>query len=78
MGTLTNLPRRGPARHAVPAARPQLRPLARLDVEQARQFLMELDGRTIGADVTHAMFLLDRLAEHARALLDVIDATVTP
>jgi hypothetical protein len=60
-----------------PPAKPVLRPLARLDVEQARQFLMELDGLTRGADLSVAMFLLGRLAEHAQALLDVLDATVT-
>ena len=61
-----------------PPAKPVLRPLARLDVEQARQFLMELPGRTAGADLPAAMFLLGRLTEHAQALLDVLDATVTP
>ncbi|HEY5357145.1 MAG TPA: hypothetical protein VIJ82_05555 [Streptosporangiaceae bacterium] len=76
MGTLHNLPRHGPAKHAAPP-KPQLQPLARLDVEQARQFLDGLDVRTAGADIPEAMFLLGRLAEHAQALLDVIDATVT-
>jgi hypothetical protein len=60
-----------------PPAKPVLRPLARLDVEQARCFLMELDDRTAGAG---PMYLLGRLAEHAQALLDVVDAVtaVTP
>jgi hypothetical protein len=63
---------------APPADRPVLRSLARLDVEQARQFLTDLDGRTRAADLPEAMFLLGRLAEHTQSLLDVIDATVTP
>jgi hypothetical protein len=58
--------------------RPTMRPLARLDVEQARQFVMELPDRTAGADLPAAMFWLGRLAEHAQSLLDVLDATVTP
>ena len=57
------------------SGKPILPPLARLDVEQAREFVMKLDERTAGADLPAAMFLLGRLAEHAQALLDVIDAT---
>ena len=63
-----------PAGPGAPPAKPVLRPLARLDVEQARQFLMELPARTAGADLPAAMFLLGRLAEHGQALLDVLDA----
>lgn len=59
-------------------AKPVLRPLARLDVEQARAFVLELPRITPGADLAAAMFLLGRLTEHAQALLDVVDATVTP
>jgi hypothetical protein len=66
------------AAKAPPADRPVLRPLARLDVEQARQFLTDLDRRTRAADLPEAMFLLGRLAEHAQSLLDVIDAMVAP
>jgi len=51
--------------------------LARLDVEQARKFLMELDTAAASASPLLAMFLLGRCAEHAQALLDVIDAAVT-
>lgn len=58
-----------------PAAKPVLRPLALLDVAQAEQFVMELDGRSQEADLPRAMFLLGRLAEHTKALLDVIYAT---
>lgn len=58
--------------------KPVLRPLARLDVEQARKFLMELDAAVTSSRPLLAMFLLGRCAEHAQALLDVIDATVTP
>jgi hypothetical protein len=57
--------------------KPRLRPLARLDVEQARLFVMELDTATAGCDPLRAMFLLGRCVEHAQALLDVIDAAVT-
>ena len=72
MGSLHSLP--PPAR---PTGRPKpaLTKHSRLSVEQARCFLMELDGRTVGAD---PMFLLGRLAEHAQRLLDVVDATVAP
>lgn len=92
MGTLHTLPVR-PGRHAAPSAeaasspaeavsgaaagKPRLAAHARLDVEQARQFLMGLDGRTAAPDGPAPMFLLGRLAEHAQALLDVIDAAVT-
>jgi hypothetical protein len=76
--------RPGKPRHlaAVPAGaarepRPTLRPLARLDVEQARKFVMELDEAAAAASPLLAMFLLGRCAEHAQALLDVIDAAVT-
>jgi hypothetical protein len=59
---------------AAPAARVRLRPLARLDVEQARQFLMELDGRMAGADVSRLAYLVGLLEGHAASLMDVIDA----
>ena len=59
------------------STKPVLRPLARLDVEQARQFVMQLDTATAGTDPLRAMFLLGRCVEHAQALLEVIDATVT-
>src|ERR1035441_7564019 len=38
----------------VSPGRPRLRPLARLDVERARQFLTELDGRTAGTHLPRA------------------------
>lgn len=77
MGTLHNLPGLdGQAAAAAPRGKPQLAPLARLDVEQARQFLMELPGQTAAADLTKAMFLLGGLRYHAQSLLDVLDATV--
>lgn len=60
------------------AAKPALRPLARLDVEQARKFLIDLDTAAASASPLLAMFLLGRCAEHAQALLDVLDAAVTP
>ena len=46
----------------------------RLSVEQARCFLMHLDGKVAEADLPAAMFLLGRLTEHAEKLLDVIDS----
>lgn len=56
--------------------KPTLRPLAQLDVEQARKFLMELDTAAASASPLLPMFLLGRCAEQAQALLDVIDAAV--
>lgn len=73
MGTLHTI---RPAARQAQVAKPQLRPLARLDVEQARQFVLELDMTTTGCDRLRAMFLLGRCAEHAQALLDVLDAVV--
>ena len=58
-----------------PAASHVLRPLAILDVAQAEQFVLELDSRTQGADLPAAMYMLGRLAEHTKALLDVVYAT---
>jgi hypothetical protein len=57
---------------------PRLRPLARLDVERARQFLAELDGRAAGTDLPRAMYLVGQAQGHLESLLDVIDAAVTP
>ena len=62
----------------VSPGRPRLRPLARLDVERARQFLTELDGRTAGTDPPRAMYLVGQSQGHLESLLDVIDATVAP
>lgn len=56
--------------------RPVLPPLARLDVEQARWFLMELDGRVDGIGLSRAMYLLGMAQGHLESLLDVLDATV--
>ena len=61
-----------------PPAKPQLRPWTRLDVEQARKFLMELPARVADADLPAAMFLLGQLESHAHKLLDVLDTVVTP
>jgi hypothetical protein len=55
-------------------ARVRLRKFARLDVEQARQFVMELDGRMQGADLPRLAYLVGLLAAHAQNLMDVIDA----
>jgi hypothetical protein len=57
---------------------PRLRPLARLDVERARQFLTELDERAAGTDLPRAMYLVGQAQGHLESLLDVIDATVAP
>ena len=70
MGTLSYL---APAPSPVPSSRVLLRQLARLDVEQAREFLTELDSRTEGADLSRAMYLLGQLQGHAESLLDVLD-----
>src|SRR5258708_9223536 len=71
----------GPPPTAPPSAqlrapKPAISPHARLDVEQARQFVMELDLMTAGVDPLRSMFLLGRCVEHAQALLDVLDAVV--
>jgi hypothetical protein len=57
----STIPYRPPLRLAEPgdaptsaAAKPVLRPQARLDVEQAREFLMRLPRRTRGADLPEA------------------------
>lgn len=76
MGTLRTITPPSPDRR--PPAKPVLQLLARLDVEQARCFILELPRMTAGADLPTAMFLVGRLTEHAQALLDVVDATVTP
>jgi hypothetical protein len=55
-------------------ARQRLGPLARLDVEEARKFLMELDGRMAGADLPRLAYLIGLLEGHAQSLMDVIDA----
>jgi hypothetical protein len=68
----------GPGDRVAAHAKPQLRPWTRLDVEQARQFLMELPGRCAEADLPAAMFLLGQLESHAHKLLDVLDTVVTP
>lgn len=65
------------ADHSPATSKPVLHMLARLDVEQARKFVMELDTAAASTSPLLAMFLLGRCAEHAQALLDVIDATVT-
>lgn len=58
------------------ALRPVRRPLlALLDVAQAEQFLTELDGRTAGADLPRAMYLLGLAQGHLETMLDLIRAT---
>jgi hypothetical protein len=60
---------------ANPSPRVLLAPGRRLDVEQAREFLMALDGR-MAADPSPARlaYLIGRLEGHAASLLDVLDA----
>jgi hypothetical protein len=67
--------RPGDAANPYPVSKPVLAPLARLNVEQARKFLTELDTVAASSSPLLAMFLLGRCAEHAQALLDIIDAT---
>lgn len=64
-----------PSSVQVPPSRVLLAPGRRLDVEQAREFLMGLDGR-MAADPSPARlaYLIGRLEGHASSLLDVIDA----
>ena len=71
-------PRRQPGDPPGSPGRPRLRRLARLDVERARQFLTELDGRAAGTDLPRAMYLVGQAQGHLESLLDVIDAAVTP
>lgn len=63
----------GPPSPVLPA-RVRLRPLARLDVEQARQFVMELDGRMRDADASRLAYLIGLAEGHLQSALDVIDA----
>lgn len=73
----SNISQLRPIRTADPPPRkPVLRPLARLDVEQARQFVLDLDVAAAACDPLRAMFLLGRCAEHCQSLLDAIDAVV--
>jgi hypothetical protein len=62
----------GPPRPALPA-RVELRPAARLDVEETRRFLMELDDRMCAASPARVAYLMGLLEGHARNLLDLID-----
>jgi hypothetical protein len=65
------------ARKAAPgSARVKLRLLARLDVEQAREFLTGLDGRIADANASQLAYLLGCIEGHAQSLLDIID-TIT-
>lgn len=77
MGELRTFPGRQHA-SAAPQPGPVLQRNARLTVEQARCFLMQLDGKTKGAGLPDAMFLLGRLAEHAWKLLEVVDSVCEP
>lgn len=66
-----------PQPELAPAAapgRPRLMPLARIEVEQARFFLEHLDGKTAGADLPAAMYLLGELSRHTQVLLAAVDA----
>jgi len=73
MGNVRQLRPDQPPAPASPA-RVRLRKLARLDVEQAREFVLELDGRMAGADLPRLAYLIGVLEAHARNLMDVIDA----
>jgi hypothetical protein len=72
MGTVHTLTPPGPPPKA---GKPVLAPHARLRVERARKFLMDLHDLARGADRAQALVLAGRAAEHAQVLLDVIDAT---
>ena len=57
------------------SARVKLLPWARMEIEQARKFLMELDDRTRDANAARLAYLLGALEGHAQTLLDLLDAT---
>jgi hypothetical protein len=57
-----------------PDSRVRLAPGRRLDIEQAREFLMSLDDRTNNASPARLAYLIGRLEGHALTLLDVLDA----
>jgi hypothetical protein len=65
--------RPAPAPPGAPARFP-LQAMRRLDVEQARTFLLGLDGRVAVAELPESMYLLGLLEGHALTLLDIIDA----
>lgn len=72
---------KGPAAQgypAVPASPGGLSPLARLQVEQAREALETLDDRVRGADLATAMLLLGEARKHTQFLLDLVDALTVP
>ena len=48
-----------------------------MEIEQARQLVMELPDRTAGADLPRAMYLLGLLGGHAQTLLDLLDTVTT-
>jgi hypothetical protein len=52
----------------------RLTPLARLQVEQAREALETLSTRARGADLATAMLLVGEATAHTRFLLDLVDA----
>ena len=58
----------------VPLPRVPLGALRRLDVEQAREFLMSLDGRMADPSPARLAYLIGLAEGHAQTLLDVIDA----
>jgi hypothetical protein len=45
---------------------------AELDVSQAEGFLLELDGRTQGADLPRAMYLLGLAEAHIANLVELV------
>ncbi len=60
---------------AAPAERKPVLPLhARLNVGQARKYLLDLDTAAASNSPLLAMYLLGRCAEHLQVVLDVIDA----
>lgn len=86
-GTVTRLPGVGvadrrPSAHVaglpVPSPRVRLSPWVRMEVEAARQCVMELDEHSAGADLPRMAYLLGVLEGHARTLLDVLDTVTEP
>jgi hypothetical protein len=56
----------------------RLTPLARLQLEQAREALEALDARARGADLATAMLLLGEARKDIQFLLDLVGALTAP
>jgi hypothetical protein len=68
---LTVLPGRA---DTAPDARPQLRPAAALDLDQAELFLLSLDSEMTGGDLPRAAYLLGLAEGHLANLVQLLRA----